>query len=105
MTLTETPNRDLFSDYEDATDEDVKDYAGLTDDHAVTNCRCGRLLLTGLPGGGGMSAAIEARGFKVTDADDLPPAAFGWVFPGAGVRRAVCCGCYVAERRANRGGR
>jgi hypothetical protein len=102
MTATQP---DLFSGWEAATDEDVAEYPALTDAHLVAHCRCGRLVLTGLPGakpGGPLDRVIAARGFKVTDTDDLPAAAFRWQAV-RGRRVAVCCACAVAERRANRG--
>ena len=104
MTITTQP--DLFSGWEAATDEAVAEYPALSDGHLVAHCRCGRLVLTGLPGakpGGSLAPAIAVRGFRVTDHDELPPSAFEWRAGGGGRRVAVCAGCAVAERRANRG--
>ncbi len=77
-------------------DPETWDYPGLTPAHVLTNCgTCGRLLLAAdRPGS-------PARGFRVAAGDQLPPA----VYRLRAVRgRSVpeCCGCAVAERRANR---
>lgn len=89
----------------DAADLDPEtwDYPGLTPAHVLTNCgTCGRLLLAAPRPG------EPARGFRVGPGDLLPPAVYRRR-PVQGRGRAVpeCCGCAVAERRANRthGGR
>lgn len=97
--MTTTTQPDLFAGIEDAADFEDGDFAvyrHLTDDHRVVTCPCGReLLAANLPG-------EPHRGFRETESDALPPLVYRWV--GAGRRRAPqCCGCYVAERRANRG--
>jgi hypothetical protein len=82
---------------------DADDYVGLRPGHHLTRCGgddgrhgCGQLLLAAnLPG-------EPPRGFRVTDNDALPPLRYGWRAV-RGRRVAVCCGCAVAERRANRG--
>jgi hypothetical protein len=78
-------------------DPETDDYPDLTPAHRLCECgTCGRLLLAAnLPG-------ERPRGFRVTGHDRLPPTPYRWV-ARRGRRVAECCGCYVAERRANRG--